>query len=414
MTPRDRSVRESDEGSDAQSLASLEEGADPGEENEDDLLNSSVGGSAVVTDSDWTTETLLNQLRRGNIDLNPSFQRRDAWNLQRKSRFVESLILDLPVPQIVLAERREQRGTYLVIDGKQRLLTLAQYAGYGDSRNTGFRLRGLVVRQDLNRVHFEELAANPAYVEELSQFENSTIRTVIIRNWPNEEFLYLVFLRLNTGSVALSPQELRQALHPGPFVSFIDEFSFSSEQLRAALGLSQPDFRMRDAELATRFFGFQYFLSDYAGDLRRFLDSTCLKLNDRWKEDEVEIRNTASSLEASIGTTRAIFGTHAFRRFVGADRYERPFNRAVFDVMTFHFADPEVARSAEERGEAVKAAFEDLSTRNTRFSDATAATTKSLDSTFTRLKAWTDTLAGIIDTDLGDVRLENNRIRVVK
>ena len=59
--------------------------------------------------TDWTTETIVNQLRRGNINLNPRFQRRNAWDKQRKSLFVKSLILGLPVPQIILAERREGR-----------------------------------------------------------------------------------------------------------------------------------------------------------------------------------------------------------------------------------------------------------------------------------------------------------------
>jgi hypothetical protein len=79
----------------------------------------------------------------------------------------------------------------------------------------------------------------------------------VIRNWPDEKFLYQVFLRLNTGSVPLSPQELRQALHPGPFSSFVDSFSGSSIEIRYILGLSAPDFRMRDAELVIRYFAFR-------------------------------------------------------------------------------------------------------------------------------------------------------------
>lgn len=82
----------------------------------------------MVTSTDWTTETILNQLARGNIQLNPRFQRREAWTQVRKSRFIESLFLGLPIPQLVLAEQRGRRGAYLVIDGKQRLLALRQFA----------------------------------------------------------------------------------------------------------------------------------------------------------------------------------------------------------------------------------------------------------------------------------------------
>src|SRR5687767_8254345 len=94
-------------------------------EGEEDLDQTSLQrlSEAVVSGSDWTTETILRQLERGNIVLNPDYQRRDAWRPARKSKFIESLILGLPIPQLVLAESRGRKGTFIVIDGKQRLLT---------------------------------------------------------------------------------------------------------------------------------------------------------------------------------------------------------------------------------------------------------------------------------------------------
>ena len=71
------------------------------------------------------------RLIRENIQLNLRFQRRDAWNITRKSRFIESLILGFPVPQIVLATNNKEKGKFIVLDGKQRLLTILQF--YGDS-----------------------------------------------------------------------------------------------------------------------------------------------------------------------------------------------------------------------------------------------------------------------------------------
>src|SRR5699024_7772964 len=89
-------------------------------ETEEDIvgLDQALFSSAVVSGNDWTTETLINQINKGNILLNPDFQRRDAWDKKRKSRFIESLILGLPIPQIVLAESKERRGSYIVLDGK--------------------------------------------------------------------------------------------------------------------------------------------------------------------------------------------------------------------------------------------------------------------------------------------------------
>jgi Protein of unknown function DUF262 len=200
--------------------------SDPTQENEDDLGGAVPPDLAetLVTASDWTAETILGQLQRENIDLNPRFQRRDAWTPSRKSLFIESILLGLPIPQLVLAERPGQKGAFLVIDGKQRLLTLLQFAADGDSAFEPLHLTGLEVRDDLNGATYEDLKAEGKESDRRA-FENQPIRTVVVRNWRDENLLFRIFLRLNTNSVPLSPQELRQALHPGPFVDFLDDFS---------------------------------------------------------------------------------------------------------------------------------------------------------------------------------------------
>jgi hypothetical protein len=85
---------------------SVSPGIDFEEESEEQDVAEELGQgrAAVVSATDWTTETVVSQLSRGNIQLNPRFQRRDAWKRDRKSRFIESLIVGLRIPQIVLAE----------------------------------------------------------------------------------------------------------------------------------------------------------------------------------------------------------------------------------------------------------------------------------------------------------------------
>jgi len=79
----------------------------------------------IVASRDWTVETIVRQIEQENIDLDPAFQRRNAWRDHRRSRLIESFVLGFPVPQLVLAENPRRRGTFIVIDGKQRLLTIA-------------------------------------------------------------------------------------------------------------------------------------------------------------------------------------------------------------------------------------------------------------------------------------------------
>lgn len=81
-----------------------------GEENEEELkVDLGKFNQAVIWGTDWTTETIARQLEKGNIDLNPSFQRRDAWSEQEKSKLIESLMLGFPVPPIILAENKQKR-----------------------------------------------------------------------------------------------------------------------------------------------------------------------------------------------------------------------------------------------------------------------------------------------------------------
>ncbi|MFC1410225.1 DUF262 domain-containing protein [Streptacidiphilus sp. N1-12] len=371
----------------------------------------------VVTDTDWTAETILSQLRRGNIQLNPRFQRRDAWDKTRKSRFIESLILGLPIPQIVLAEDRNRRGKFIVLDGKQRLLTLQQFAvgssissADSDSETLqGFGLTGLEVRSDLRLVTLKRLEDSPELVDDLNAFLNQTIRTVVVRSWPNEEFLNLVFLRLNTGSVRLSPQELRQALHPGPFTDYLDDKASASTSLQKALRLDKPDFRMRDVEVLLRYFAFEFFLEDYSGNLKRFLDNTVNSLNDSWVECREKIEGLARSCEIAIETTFEVFGDQAFYRW-SYGGYEGRFNRAVFDIMTFYFSKKDVREKVSGREEFVRAAFERICAGNRQFVESIQTTTKTTEATQRRLSIWGQALGEAIEMDLSVPALVENRL----
>ena len=127
-------------------------------ESEEDISN--VGGLSfsdlAVTGTDWTVETIINQIKKGNIQLDPSFQRRDAWTTKVKSKFIESLFMGLPIPQIILAEQRDKKGKFIVIDGKQRLLSLKQFALPSKNENA-LKLSGLEVLSKFNRMTYADI-----------------------------------------------------------------------------------------------------------------------------------------------------------------------------------------------------------------------------------------------------------------
>ncbi|MFD5902504.1 DUF262 domain-containing protein [Streptomyces microflavus] len=369
-------------------------------ESEDDLtkLREAASFDAFVVSSDWTAETLLSQIQRNNIEMDPIFQRRDAWDRKKKSRFIESLIVGLPVPQVVLAERKGKKGQFIVLDGKQRLLTLVQFA-QGE-----FKLSGLELRSDLNRCNIDSLPS-----DERLAFETQTLRTMVVRHWQGDEFLYLVFHRLNTGSVPLSPQELRQALHPGPFVAFANRYTTEDSTFARLFGRKNgPDFRMRDVELLVRHFAFIRFLPDYAGNLKDLLDLTCARLNKTWDAERYLAEEQARGCAEAISVVSEIFGKNAFRRHNGED-YERPFNRAVFDIMCFYARHREVRERMRSKQPEVRSAFEQLST-DSRFVASLTSTTKSMDAVETRLSKWGKALEQAIDMELEIPVLRGSRL----
>ena len=131
----------------------------------------------IVAGTDWTTATILDQLVRENIQLNPRFQRRDAWDIIRKSRFIESIFLGFPIPEIVLASHEKTGKKFIVLDGKQRLLTILQFYGRSETINDSFTLKNLEFRPDLNGCTHQDIKNDPSLNSVLDDLDNQTIRT---------------------------------------------------------------------------------------------------------------------------------------------------------------------------------------------------------------------------------------------
>ena len=356
---------------------------------------------ASVASRDWTVETLVSQMRKGRINLSPSFQRRNAWLDNRQSRLIESILIGFPIPQLVLAENHDAPGTYFVLDGKQRLLSLRQFfADPAEPRDEGFeplRLEQLEVFRGLRGQTLADLeAGSPQLVATL---ENFTIRTVVLSHWNSEDMLLSLFLRLNTGSLTLSPQELRQALIPGRFIEWLDATSGAMQPLLVLLGNQQPDRRMVDTELLLRFLAFGGAPLPYRGNLKQFLDDTCRAFNDSWPTDEATLTSAANELAAAIDTAKAVFGSSGSCRKWSRDRYERALNRAVFDVQCYSFAIPEVRAAAASRGDELKLAFQQLCDTSTAFNNAVTTTTKTPSAFKARHELWRDEVRRVLGVD---------------
>lgn len=359
-------------------------------ENEQDLeIREADFENLFVAPSDWTIESLVRQIGH-QIDLDPAFQRRGVWSPTAKSSFIESIFLNIPIPQVLLATKKEDRNSFIVLDGKQRLLTIKQFMEGKFEDNKKFKLTRLRILTALEGKSWADIEESSEWA---SRFLNQTQRTAVLKGWDREDALYEIFHRLNAGSVKLSPMELRMSLYPGDFLKTIVQWTETLGPIHTLLSLKRPDKRMADVELAVRFLGFQDQSLVYSGNLKSFLDETCQTYNTRFgspkfrKALNTKLDHLNEAIEASI----EIFGQQNACRKWKDGKYERRFNRAVFDVLIGSLANPEVrkwVRTHHSRKARFQRMYEDLSKKDGRFVEAIETTTKSLGSVEKRFSTW--------------------------
>jgi hypothetical protein len=360
----------------------------------------------IVSSRDWTVETIVRQVEQGNIDLDPAFQRRNAWRDHRRSRLIESFILGFPVPQLVLAENPRRRSTFIVIDGKQRLLTIAglyllSYRNYWANP----RFSGLSVLTDLNGIALDSFLKESQYSKDRRQLANADIRTTVITGFQDEDVLYDIFYRINTGSVPLSSQELRQVLNRGEFAKYILETTSEPNPLWDVLGIDAPDPRLRDVELLLRLIAWRRFSKGYRGNMKAFLDGAMKSLNKDWASERSDIEDLTQQLFLATTTASKIFGKDVGRKFKDG-RYERSFNRALFEVQAYFFSFPKVRTAAtKSKSEVLRAAKELFEDRP--FTSSIESTTKSVENYRTRFTKYQKMLQATLGINLPSLEIAN-------
>jgi hypothetical protein len=347
---------------------------------------------------DWTVETIVQQVKQGNIDLDPAFQRRNAWRDTRRSRLIESFILGFPVPQIVLAENPHRKRSFIVIDGKQRLMTIAGlYLPEFREYWTHPQFSGLNIMKDFNGVSLDAFLGDAQYSGERRQLGNADIRTTVITGFHDEDVLYDIFYRINTGSVPLSSQELRQVLNRGAFAKYLIEITAQQNPLWTLLGIGAPDPRLRDVELLLRLVAWRTFSKSYVGNMKPFLDDTMKALNKTWDSKRNLIEGLVGELLRGVDATTKVFAENAGRKFKDG-RFERSLNRAVFEVQAYYFSFPKIRTAALAKKKVLQNAFCELSA-DVEFTTSIEATTKSIENYKKRFDRYRQMLQSCLGVD---------------
>jgi len=138
----------------------------------------------------------------GDLILQPEYQRKYVMDIKLASRLIESILMDVPIPVIYLAE--ETDGRYSVIDGQQRLTSFISFSHGKFPDGKEFGLSALKVLTELNRSKFVDLDK-----EYQMKIKKTTIHTIIIKRESHEDIKFEIFERLNTGSIKLNEDEIR-------------------------------------------------------------------------------------------------------------------------------------------------------------------------------------------------------------
>ncbi|MBE2991648.1 DUF262 domain-containing protein [Sphingomonas sp. CFBP 13603] len=275
------------------------------EETNDDLAFWSNRQKELVTaQADYNLGTLRDLADENTIDMKPHFQRRFRWDEKKKSKLIESLLLNVPIPPIYLNEDRY--GRYSVIDGKQRISAIQDFF------NNAMPLQNLQVFFELNGLYFRDL---PRDLQTILR-TRPTLRAIIVLRQSDPAIKYEVFQRLNTGGVPLNAQEIRNNIFAGDLNSAINKAGESDRFYRVMGVAKKSDSKiyqeMRDSELVLRYLTFSKTWADFKGGVKRQLDSFMEK-NRNSKPDKVKI--LIDDFYLTVSKVSAVFGENCFQRW---------------------------------------------------------------------------------------------------
>jgi 5-methylcytosine-specific restriction endonuclease McrA len=388
------------------------------EEDSDESINIGEGSFTPVNFSTGTRR-VIDLYRAYNMDKEldprPSFQRGYVWDRNRASKLIESILLHVPIPLIYTAE--EDSGIEVVIDGQQRLTTCFAFiegffpmskadkerAEKGESvRRRPFRLGKMKILHELKGKSYSDLSADLK-----SSFDRYNLSIIKIAKGSHPDVKFEIFERLNTGSVSLSDQEIRNCIYRGPYNDMIMKLA-TSEDFRKSLGIAGDANRMQDVELVLRFLAFnELTFLNYNSKMRAFLNS---HMRDRRNIDNELAEKYRSDFSHAIDLSYSVFGENAFRRYSpGSARnpngtWERAINKAVFDVIMFWFVRFE-KRQIIERKDAIREMFIRLCGEDREFTDAITLGTADAGRVRTRFNKWGEALTSIVRTPSGERRL---------
>jgi hypothetical protein len=271
----------------------------------------------VRTDSfDMSFGEIANLHSNEELIIQPEYQRLFRWTAQQKSHLIESILLELPVPQLFVIENHD--GVLELIDGLQRVSTILQFMEPDSIGLPPLQLEGCSLIDKLNGLTFAELPLSLRL-----RLKRSPIRTVVIKKQSQGFLRYEMFKRLNTGGANLEPQEIRNcsARMVGEvginFYNFLVELSESQNFFALCTEyLPQTDKEQKGAEeLVLRFLAVKNFIDGFKGSVKDWLDNYMEAI--LLQNQTLDYQSERDAFLRTFALARSKLGDTAFLRYRG-------------------------------------------------------------------------------------------------
>lgn len=292
----------------------------------------------IVSDGyDMSVGELINLYRDGEIKIQPEYQRLFRWDQTRKTRFIESILLGLPLPPIFVYQ--DAQGVWELIDGLQRLSTIFEFVGVLKDTDGNPKppssLEGTRYLPDLVDKRWEpvqEDGLDGIGGGQQLQIKRARMRVEILKQESDERAKYELFQRLNTGGENLSEQEIRNCVGimlNQPFQRWMADLA-DTPAFRATINQTEAAIeRQMHVELALRFLAFRHIPYGPGMDVHEYLDDALFKLATR---DDFDRAAEGEVFHRTFALLNASMGENAFKRWDGA-HFSGKFLMSVFEVV---------------------------------------------------------------------------------
>ncbi len=286
---------------------------------------------------------LHRRCQRGDIILQPYYQREDVWTRPKKSKLIESILRNIPIPSIYFAETKD--GKWEVVDGQQRLTS------FFDFIDNIYSLSQLPVLTQFEKKYFKDLDSFQRKIEDYQ------LHIFIIKKESHPDIRFDIFERINEGATRLNAQELRNSIYRGKRIEFLLRLSKNPNFIKVTKGKLQEK-RLKNQEAVLRFLSF-YLKGpeEYRGNLNSFLNDT-LEKNLINENNINEIENVIND---TMKTIHAVFEDNAF---INPDSQIKKLNMSLFDILSYSFSIFDTELILNKKNEIRKALYRLLKTDN--------------------------------------------------